>query len=97
MPRGRIYKHETKVMHLNLPVPLHAALMEWSDASGIPAARFVVSVLADNLDSIKAMTAAAVAARAGHGGSMDELKAMLMHRIEGAQQFALALDSKEEK
>lgn len=97
MPRGRIYKHETKVMHLNLPVPVHAALMRWADVSGVPAARFVVAVLSENLPSIEAMTQAAEAAKAGQADSMDNLKAMLMNQIEGAQQLALQLDPQKKR
>lgn len=63
MPRGRIYKSPTKPMHLNLPEPVHAALMRWADASGIPASRFVSSLLLENLPVIESMVTALEDAR----------------------------------
>ncbi|MFA7484167.1 MAG: hypothetical protein WC314_26970 [Vulcanimicrobiota bacterium] len=95
MPRGRIYKHETKVMHLNLPVPVHAALMHWAKVSGVPASRFVVAVLTENLPAIEAMTKAMQAAKAGQADALEGLKSLMLNQIAGAQELAGLIDQNE--
>lgn len=60
MPRENQF---TKPMHLNLPVDVHEALRDFSEATGTPMSSFVVSVLAANAPAIRAMAKAAQRAK----------------------------------
>lgn len=97
MPRGKIYKHPTKAMHLHVPVPVHDALMRWAELSGTSATRFVIAMLQDNLDTIEAMTRAAEAARANDPKSLDELKALLIQRINSAHAIGHEMEQPQKK
>lgn len=97
MPRGRIYKHETKVMHLNLSVPMHALLMRWAAVSGMPGSRFVVNMLQDNMDAIEAMVEAAEAAKAAKPESLEGLKALLTQRINDAEALRAELSAQKKR
>lgn len=55
---------QTKPLHINVPFEVYDALMEMSDAVGMPASRFVKQVLVDALPQIRFITESARAVKA---------------------------------
>lgn len=84
MPRGRIYKHPTKPLHINVPLDLHALLMEFAELSGTPASRFITSTLVDNQAVLQTLVDALRQVKAGAANPLEGLNRQLVERINAA-------------
>lgn len=84
----------TKLMQIRLPLDLHAALMEFSEATGMPATAFVRSVLMDSLPVIRQLSAAAKAAKTNNAHeALSSMRDMLVEKTALASQLSFELTS----
>lgn len=84
MARGRIYKHPTKPLHINVPLDLHASLMEFAELSGTPASRFITLMLVENKPVIDELIASLRQVQAGVVNPLDGISRMLTAKLNEA-------------
>lgn len=84
MPRGRIYKHPTVPLHLNIPRDLHAVLRELSELTRTPASRIVALMLVENQPTFVEMVAALHKAQAGSPDALEGLNRLMCDKINEA-------------
>lgn len=88
------HKTVSKLMQIRLPLDLHAALMEFSEVTGMPATAFVRSVLIDSLPTIRQLTAAARAAKSNEAHeALTTMRDMLVEKTSLVSQRSFELTS----
>jgi hypothetical protein len=80
-------------LNITLDPVVRASLADLSDALDIPASTFVSSLLLDSVEIIQELARIGHAAKAGRSGSIDELRNLLVGRIEIAQSAVQACGS----